>query len=357
MGLFFISVTLILWAMTALVMAWLTCAFPALPRRALLLVLPVLLTAFILGGVAYTRTHYHAGTGLLYYTAYILFGFVFIAFCASAVFLFLHWVLGMFHTPRAWLGPASVLLIVAVCGLSLWNGLRTPPLKIISLNDPRLPKLKIALLSDSHLGRGVSLARFDKALSRLQAQQPDVLFVLGDLFDYGQHRAAYAERIKNFSAPLGKYGVLGNHEYYVGYETSVKFYKDSGITLLQNEIAQLPNGVQVAGVNDIQTTRLTPSDVTRILQQAAPDKPLILLSHIPTYAEEIAAQGTDLMFSGHTHNGQIWPFIYLVKSRFPRAYGLFKVSGMYLYITSGMFYWGMPLRFLASAELPIVEVN
>jgi len=357
MGLFFISVICILWAMAATVMAWLVCAFPALPRRALLLVLPILLTAFIIGGIAYSRSHYHAGTGVLYYAAYILFGFLFIAFCAAAVSLFLYWVLGILHAPRVWLGPTNTLFILAACGLAVWGGFSEPKLKIIRVNSPQMPKLKIALLSDSHLGRGVSLARFDKALSRLQAQQPDVLLVLGDVFEYGQNREKYAERIKNFSAPLGKYGVLGNHEYYSGYENSVQFYKEAGITLLQNELTQLPNGVQVAGLKDIKTARVTPQEIGQLLQQADPQRPLILLSHTPLYAEEAAEAGADLMFSGHTHNGQIWPFEYLVKLQFPRVYGLFDIDGLKFYITSGMFYWGIPLRFLTSAELPVIEVN
>ena len=357
MSFFFISVTLILWGMTAAIMGWLAWAFPALPRRIVVLVLPIMISAFIIFGITYTRAHYHAGTDLLYYASYILFGCVFIAFCVAAGCAFLHFILWICRAPRAWLGPASVLLIVSACAVAVWGGFRAPPLKIIPISSPKLPKLKIALLSDTHLGRGVSLARFDDVMNRLQAEQPDVLFVLGDIFEYGQNRAAYAARIRQFSAPLGKYGVLGNHEYYVGYENSLKFYKDSGLTLLQNGVTELSNGVQVAGVSDIQTTRLTPPEIVQRLQQADPAKPLIFLSHIPTYTEEIAAAGTDLMFSGHTHNGQIWPFTYLVKSRFARMYGLFNVSGMYLYVTSGVFYWGMPMRLFASSELPIVEVN
>ena len=181
--------------------------------------------------------------------------------------------------------------------------------------------------------------------------------MLGDVFEYGQNSAAYAERLKNFSAPLGKYGVLGNHEYYVGYGDSLEFYKQAGITLLQNELAQLPNGVQVAGLKDIRTAGVSAQEAVQLLQQANANRPLILLSHTPLYAEQAAANGTDLMFSGHTHNGQLWPFMYLVKLQFPRVYGLFDVDGMKFYITSGMFYWGIPLRLFAPAELPIVEVN
>ena len=95
----------------------------------------------------------------------------------------------------------------------------------------------------------------------------------------------------------------------------------------------------------------------QLLARAEASRPLIYLSHTPLYAEEAAAAGADLMFSGHTQNGQIFPFNYLVRLQFPRVYGLFDVQGMKFYITSGIFYWGIPLRFLAPAEIPIIEVN
>ena len=344
--------------MALTVCAWLALVFPAISSRALTLLAPITITVFILFGLAYTRTHYHFGTDFLYYAAYILFGFVFLAFCITALFAALYWLSGLFHlTARAWMGPLSACVILVAWLLSIYGGFSSPQLKKIKITSPQLPKLKIALLSDSHLGRGVSLSRFDKAMTRLQAQKPDLLLVLGDVFEYGQNSAAYAERLKNFSAPLGKYGVLGNHEYYVGYGDSLEFYKQAGITLLQNELAQLPNGVQVAGLKDIRTAGVSAQEAVQLLQQANANRPLILLSHTPLYAEQAAANGTDLMFSGHTHNGQLWPFMYLVKLQFPRVYGLFDVDGMKFYITSGMFYWGIPLRLFAPAELPIVEVN
>ena len=220
-----------------------------------------------------------------------------------------------------------------------------------------MPKMKIALLSDSHLGLGVSLKRFDRALARLEAEKPDVLFALGDIFEYGPNRLAYAQRLARFSAPLGKYGVLGNHEYYVGYGDSKEFFKEAGLTLLENNTATLSNGIQVAGLKDIHTAHVTPQEIAAVLNTLDKNQPTILLSHTPKYAEVAAENGANLMFSGHTHNGQIWPFNYLVRLQFPRVYGLFDVNGMKFYITSGMFYWGIPLRFLAPAELPIIEVN
>lgn len=102
---------------------------------------------------------------------------------------------------------------------------------------------------------------------------------------------------------------------------------------------------------------MTAQEAEAVLAKADRQKPLIFLSHTPVFAEEAARYGAALMFSGHTHNGQIFPFKYLVRLQFPRVYGLFEVEQMKFYITSGMFYWGVPLRFLAPAEIPVVEVN
>ena len=358
MAAFFIFSAFVIWGMFAATGLWLWLCFPVLGKFSPAGLVPLLGTVVVLAGLTLTRTHYNFFTSVLYYTAYILFGFVFIAFCVTAVSAVLFWLLKLCHIPaRLYLGPLSVGMTVVLCAWGLWGGFSTPRLKRVSVTAPQLPALKIALISDAHLGMGVSQARWDKALTRLENEKPDLVLVLGDVFEYGPNADKYAGRLAAFKTPLGTYGVLGNHEYYNHFQDALAFYKKAGITLLQNELVTLPNGLQLAGLKDIKTARVTPQETTALLAAARPDKPLILLSHTPLHAEEAAAGGADLMFSGHTHNGQIWPFQYLVKLQFPRVYGLFDVNGMPFYITSGMFYWGIPLRLFAPAELPLIEVN
>jgi hypothetical protein len=355
---FLLLSTIVIWAMAATVAGWLACVFPAVFRKAFVWAAPVCVTSFILFGIAYTRAHYQGAAHVLYYAAYILFGFLFLAFCTTLFFTALYFLMKFLHPPFLhFIGSASVAVMLIVFILSLWGGFSSPKVKRIPLQIDGMPSIKIAVLSDAHLGMGVSFARFDKAMERLEAEKPDVLLAVGDIFEYGPHREQYAARIKQVQTPLGTYGVLGNHEYYVGYGDSKDFYRDAGITLLENTSAVLPNGVQVAGVKDIHTVRVLPAEVTALVGGLAQDKPIILLSHTPLYAEEASKAGADLMLSGHTHNGQLYPFNYLVRLQFPRVYGLFKVGGMPFYITSGLFYWGIPLRFLAPAEIPIIEVN
>lgn len=358
MSMFFIVASVILWLMQVTVGAWLYFAFPQVGWKIPVVLAPAALTLAIRFSMEYTRTHWGAWEGWAYYLSYTWGGLVFLAFCICALCALVQWALFFFHVnARAWLGPVSVGLMALVSAMAIYGGASSPRVKRVAVSVPGAPKMKIVLLSDSHLGLGVSLKRFDKAMNTLEAEKPDVLLVLGDVFEYGPHRRAYAERLAQADIPLGVYGVFGNHEYYVGYENSKQFFKDAGITLLENETAELPGGVQVAGVKDVRTARVSKKDVENLLAKTDKSRPLIYLSHTPLYAEEAASGGADLMFSGHTHNGQIFPFNYLVRLQFPRVYGLFDVDGMKFYITSGMFYWGVPLRFLAPAEIPVIEVN
>ncbi len=355
---FYVLSTIVIWGMFAATGLWLLTFFPTLGKFSPAGLLPILCTAFVLAGLVFTRGHYNTFTSALYYASYILFGLAFIAFCVSAagaVLFVLLKILGI--SARTYLGAISIFITLGLWACSFWGGFSAPQLKHITVFSPDLPTIKIAVISDSHLGMGVSQKRWDNALLQLEKEKPDIVFVLGDVFEYGPDADKYAARLAAFKTPLGTYGVFGNHEYYVGYENSKNFYQKAGIKLLENDLITLPNGVQIAGLKDIKTARVTQQDVSNLLANTESDQPLIVLSHTPLYAEEMAHYGTDLLLSGHTHNGQIWPFNYLVKLQFPRVYGLFDVNNMKFYITSGMFYWGIPLRLFAPAELPIIEVN
>ena len=358
MAAFFIVSTLVIWGMFATTGLWLSHFFTSLNKWGPATGLPTLLTLGVLAGLTLTRYHYNLFTSILYYFSYVLLGAAFIAFCVTTAGAVLFVILKFLHMNiRTYLGMASVAVIFVLFIYALWGGFAIPKIKHIAVKIDNAPTLKIALISDAHLGMGVSQARWDKALARLEQQKPDLVLVLGDIFEYGPHADQYAERLAAFKTPLGTYGVLGNHEYYNGYQQALDFFQQANIRLLQNETVSLPNGLQIAGLKDITTAQVSPQDLTNLLAKADNKKPLILLSHTPLYAQEAAQGGADLMLSGHTHNGQIWPFNYLTRLRFPHVYGLTYLDGMPFYVTSGMFYWGIPLRLFSPAELPIIEVN
>ncbi len=357
MGVFYIVFSLVAFLMQLPTIAWLSRCFPQVSNKWLLLV-SVLCTLIMLAGFSLTRTHQNGWFwSALYYFAYIYFGLVFLAFWLSIGYFIMLVLLKSFHVKTFGLNYASIIALLTVFVMALWGGFSAPKIKHISVQIPGAPTMKLALLSDTHLGMGVSYPRFDDVMRRIEAENPDGLLVLGDIFEYGPHREQYAARLKQTKTPLGSYGVLGNHEYYVGYGDSKEFFKEADIVLLENTATTLPNGVQVAGLKDIKTAGVTAGQVASLLDSLDKNKPTILLSHTPSLAEVAAKHGADLMLSGHTHNGQLWTFNYFVKLQFPRVYGLFDVEGMKFYITSGVFYWGIPLRFLAPSEIAFIEVN
>lgn len=357
MFVFYILLGLVLWGLQAIMGAWFVLFWPQLNGKYWICVGPLILALLTVGAIIYSRTHYGWAGQTAYYLAYTWFGFVFLGGCLCIGLDILYRILGKCHVPLGWMGIFTLITLGIIWTLALWGGFSTPKIKRIALQIPNAPKMKIALLSDSHLGMGVSLKRFDRAIRRLEEEHPDVLFVLGDVFEYGPHREQYAARIQQIQPPLGIYGVFGNHEYYVGYENSKDFFQQAGITLLENSSVVLPNGLQVAGLKDIHTAQVTEQETVHLLKTLNAQKPIVLLSHTPKYADVAAEHGADLMFSGHTHNGQIWPFHYLVRLQFPYVYGLFEIKNLKFYITSGLFYWGIPLRFLSPKEIPIIEIN
>jgi len=359
MGYFFLTASLILLIMQVIIGLWFYFIFPPIGWKIPAVVLPVLLTAFVPLTMAYTRTHYGTLESVVYYVAYIWCGLVFIFCFFVLVFALLQGITSLFHLHTQplfkWLS-LSTFFVVTV--LSLWGGFSSPKIKHISVSIPNAPKLTVAIISDTHLGEGVSLARWKKALAQIQAQQPDIILVLGDIFEYGMYPQSYADALKNLKTPSGTYGVFGNHEYYMGYQNSLNFYKQAGISLLQNELIKLPNGLQIIGVNDIKTTSLTADKLDALLEKSDAASTRILLSHQPLLTDTVAQHKIPLMLSGHTHAGQIFPFNLLVKLVYPYDYGLYQVSThSQLYVTSGMFYWGMPLRLFAPAEIPILHIN
>ncbi len=356
---FFAFASLILLCMQATIGLWFYFLFPVIGWKTPAVLSPLVMTALMYLTIGYTRTHYGTIESLLYFLAYAYGGLVFIVFFIVAAFALLQGFCALLHLPtKSVLGPVSLGCIVLACILSLYGGRGQPHIKHIDIVIPGAPEMTAAIISDSHLGVGVSLARWQKALARLQEQNPDAVWVLGDVFEYGANRAAYAQALANVQTKYGTFGVLGNHEYYTGYENSLEFYRQAGITLLENEIHTLPNGLQLIGVKDIKTARVTATQLDQLLRQTDPAHARVLLSHQPSLTDTAAHHELPLMLSGHTHNGQIFPFNFFVRMVYPYVYGLYQMGPKsQIYVTSGMFYWGVPLRFLAPAEIPILHIK
>jgi len=168
------------------------------------------------------------------------------------------------------------------------------------------------------------------------------------------------EELRKFNSTYGTFYIVGNHEYFHGIEKIIARVKELGIKVLENEnvyVGEKGKGFNLAGVYDLFGYRAETHlpDLNVALKNVDASSPTILLAHQPKYLEEVKG-GVDLVLSGHTHGGQIYPFKFLVSLQQPYISGLHQhTKDLQIYVNKGTGFWGPPMRLGASAE--ITEIN
>lgn len=263
---------------------------------------------------------------------------------------------------------ASLVVWFFVVLVAHVQGIRSPVIEQYEVPVGGLPVeldgTKIAVLSDLHIGEMLLDASWLDARGRqVQAHKPDCIVLVGDLFERGDYPVMLSQALRRFSAPLGVFAVRGNHDALRTGRPDVtgEILGDSDVKLLSNEWGQLAEGLVLAGVEDLTSIQRRGEDGKRSLSRTLEGQPAegatILLSHTPWLVEQAAAAGISFMISGHTHNGQIWPFNYLARIRYPFLRGLYKVEGMNLFVCRGTGTWGPRMRLWQRGEIALITLR
>jgi predicted MPP superfamily phosphohydrolase len=244
----------------------------------------------------------------------------------------------------------------------LWSARRTAPVKRVTIPLPGLASglqdFRIVQISDIHVGPTIKHGYLQAIVERVNALQPDVVAITGDLVDgsvaeLGPHVAPLAQ----LRARHGVFFVTGNHEYYAGVDPWLAELRRLGMRVLQNEHVVLQHGgarVVLAGVPDYSAHHFDPahrSDPQRALAGAPADAVKVLLAHQPRTAPAAARAGFDLQISGHTHGGQFFPWSLFVRLQQPYTAGLHQLGRLQVYVSRGTGYWGPPKRLAAPSEI------
>jgi uncharacterized protein len=236
-----------------------------------------------------------------------------------------------------------------------------------ALIPAQIGKLRIAQISDVHLGLLVGERKLQRIISLAAAQDPDVLVSTGDLVD-GEvcQNQQMVEVLRSINPRYGKFAVTGNHEYYAGIERSIRCTEEGGFKVLQDETVDLQGIIQIAGVNDPtaksfhKSNGVTEKGLLQGLRAQTgvnqPRKFVLFLKHQPIIDPE--AEGLyDLQLSGHSHKGQIFPFSIFTAMAYRKDSGFLKLRrGSNLYVSRGTGTWGPPLRILAPPEITIIDL-
>jgi uncharacterized protein len=225
-----------------------------------------------------------------------------------------------------------------------------------------MEKLRIVQISDVHIGVLVRGVRLSEILRKVREASPDLVVATGDLVDGQLDRmAGAAAQLREIHPRYGKFAVTGNHEFYAGLDDAIDFIRQSGFTLLRQEMTAVAGAIDIAGVDDPAIRASGPrGDLSDrdVLSGAAgrSGRFAILLKHQPSVQKD-APGAFDLQLSGHTHKGQIFPFSLITRRFFHYHSGNYRLANdALLHVSRGTGTWGPPIRFLAPPEITVIDL-
>ena len=249
-----------------------------------------------------------------------------------------------------YIGVMSLLIIMMISIYGMFNA-RKVFLKKINLETSKINKnYNIIFISDVHLGTNTS-KHLSKILSKIETLEYDFLLIGGDLIDSSSFKLNDLNLFNNIKKDI--YFVNGNHEYYLkDFKNKIEQLKKFKIKVLKNSSIQI-NEINLIGIDDLQSKYSKIKFVEKLNKKNLFN---LVLSHKPDIWDNIKGK-SDLMLSGHTHNGQIFPFNFLVKLKFKFIYGIYEYTNSKLYVSSGSGCWGPKLRIGSSNEIVNIQLT
>jgi len=281
----------------------------------------------------FERTFGNTLTKIFYELAAAWIGVSFLLFCCLAVFEIINL---MFSLPKSIAGWTILAITFLLTVYSMINAFR---LKVITVDIDAPVSMNIVQLSDIHLG-STSTAFLSRIVETTNSIRPDLVLITGDLLD--SHRRLTGDDLSplnNLTGPV--FFVTGNHEGYFGMEKAMALISTTKVKPLRNETTRFM-GIQLIGI-DYSHNRDQVAEQLALLS-IDPAKYNILMCHHPGGFKAACNAGIDLMLSGHTHGGQIFPFNYFVRLRDPYLKGLYRKGDSSLFVSTGTGTWGPKMR-------------
>lgn len=266
------------------------------------------------------------------------------------------------YTRDNWIGLGFIVgfvTLLMICGYLkyTWKVRIDQPI-IVEKSLNNIDSLKIVAISDMHLGYGIGTDELKDWIELINAENPDIVLIAGDMID-SSTKPLFEKELYNYfkdiKAPKGIYMCLGNHEYISGLNGSLEFIKKTGVHLLRDSVIEVDSSFYIVGRDDKMNPNRKPlSELTANLDKT---KPIILLDHQPYNLEEAEANGIDFQFSGHTHQGQVWPISLITRSIYEQDHGYIKKGNTNIYVSSGIGIWGGKFRIGTQSEYVVINMK
>lgn len=264
--------------------------------------------------------------------------------------------------PKEWLHNnvwTAITITAVVAGLLIYGNIHYNNKVRQLLEVPTAKQLskpvKVVMLSDLHLGYHNRKAEWQRWVKMINAENPDLILVAGDIID-GYVRPLNEEDMATdfhqLKAPV--VACLGNHEYITGIDKALDFYQRAGITLLRDSTLTMGDLLIVGRDDRSNRNRKT---TEQLLAGADCNKFIILLDHQPYNLDESKKNGVDFQLSGHTHEGQVWPISLVVHGMYEDAWGFLQKGDTRYYVSSGLGIWGGKYRIGTRSEYIVATIT
>jgi uncharacterized protein len=304
-----------------------------------------------------------------FWLAFMLYGFLF--FLLADIVMLILKIPGIISADklvnyRKW----SFIVIAASSSLLIIGGFINAIIPVtkeynITINKPagQIKHLRIAAVSDIHLGSIIRKRSIRKLSGIIKDMKPDLILLLGDIVDGEIGPVLRGDLLKYFSypgSPDGLYAITGNHEFIGGGSRTIPYIESKGIRILKDEMVVLDGGIQLIGRIDRDSFRFFKKErlpLEELMKMADTSRPIILLDHQPFHLDESAKYGVDLQLSGHTHNGQMWPLNYITARIYELSYGYLKKKNTNFIVSSGYGLWGPRVRSGSHSEVLLINIT
>jgi len=253
------------------------------------------------------------------------------------------------NTPLMGKSVSAFVALLSLFGLvnALFIRVAEVRIPLAGLEQP----VRAVLLSDLHVGTIHNSGFLKRVVAKTNDLQPEVIFITGDFFDgTGPITGTTVQPLAGLQAR--SFFIMGNHEKFFGMDRVQGLMEPVGVRVLRNEVEQY-RGLQIIGIDYPERENSKDNEVIGGLTFDRA-RPSVLLYHSPVGIEEARRAGVSVQLSGHTHNGQLYPFNFFAKLLYRYTRGLYDLDGLLLYVTPGTGTWGPPMRLGSSNEITLI---
>ena len=279
----------------------------------------------------------------------------------------------------------GILLTSLVAGFSIYGSFHAKAIKVnpyevtIEKSCVNRKELKVVLLADLHLGYNYGKREISHMVTKINAQNPDLVLIAGDIFDNEydavQNPEEIAKKLSEIKSTYGTYGVFGNHDVSErllgGFSVSLDqdevrdsrfdtFAEKANITILDDEAICIDNAFYLVGRMDASKpgdgtqNRMTPEEILKDLDKS---KPILVMEHQPKQLQELSDAGADMQLCGHTHDGQLFPGNLLIGLMWENPCGYLQKGNLHSIVTSGVGVWGPAMRTGTDSEICPITIH